>query len=250
MQEASVMTSLHELRAIEQERIADERAARERAREAEEAVRRAAEAARLADIAARERAVRDEQLRIEEARVAAEREARMRVEAHEAAERARLAAQLEQERLAQEMELRRADIAKRRPKWMVAVTVFAVLGGAGFAALAIDRMHDADNSQAAAQRADAETAAAKKDAADAVAKLDAMQKTLDELDGKVREAQHAVAIATNKLELEAAQARLAEANRKDAEAHARQIELQRIKDKQDRDHKIDVSKCAGQVLCK
>ncbi len=244
------MTSLHELRAIEQQRIADERAARDQAREAEEHARRAAEEARLAEAAARERAEREERLRVEEARAAAEREARMRVEAHEAAERARLAAQLEQERLAHEIELRRADIAKRRPKWMVAVTVVALVGALGFGALAIDRMRDADSSQQAKARADAERAAAKQEAADAVAKLEAMQRTLDDLDAKVRDAQHAVATATNKLELEQAQARLNEANRKAAEARAHALELQRIKDKIDRNKRIDVTPCAGEVLCK
>ena len=133
---------------------------------------------------------------------------------------------------------------------MVAVTTIAVAGGLGFGGLAIDRMHQADEAQHATAQADAEKAAAKKEAADAVAKLEAMQKTLDELDGKVREAQQAVATATNALELKQAQKRLDEANRKAAEARERAAELQRIKDKHDRDQKIDVTRCAGQVLCK
>src|SRR3569623_2123660 len=235
MQEASVMTSLHELRVIEQQRIADERAARERAREAEEASVMAASAARLAQIAARDLAERDERLRIEEARVAAEREARLRVEAHEASERARLAAHLEQERMAQEMELRRADIAKRRPRWMIAVTLMALAGGVGFAALAVDRMHEAD--------------AAKQEMQEAVAKLDAMQKTLDDLDAKVSEAQHAVAGASNALELKHAQQLLAEANRKAAEARAYQHELELARDKAKRKAGFDASKCTGPLGC-
>ena len=243
------MTSLHELRAIEQQRIADERAARERAREAEEAAVKAAEASRLAEIAARDKAERDERLRIEEARVAAEREARLRVEAHEASERARLAAQLEQDRMVQEMELRRADIAKRRPRWMIAVTVIALAGGVGFAALAIDRMHEADAAQHAKARADAEMAAAKQEMKDAVAKVEAMQKTLDDLDGKVREAQHAVAVASNALELKHAQQLLLDANRKAAEARAYQAELKRIEEEKRRKAGFDSSKCKGVLGC-
>ena len=243
------MTSLHELRAIEQQRIADERAAREHVREAAEAAVRAAEAARLAEVAARETAVRDERLRLEQARVEVEREARLRVEAHEASERARLAAQLEQHRMAQELELRRADIAKRRPTWMIAVTVIALAGGIGFGVLAVDRMHQAETAQAAKARADADMATAKQEAAQAVAQLDAMQKTLDDLDSKVREAQHAVAVASNALELKHAQQLLADANRKASEARAYQAELKRIEEEKRRKAGFDSTKCKGVLGC-
>lgn len=244
------MTSLHELRAIEEQRIADERAAAAKAKQADDTARRVAEQARLDGIAAREREQRDAQLRIEQARADAEREARMRVEAAEAAERTRLAAALEQQRFAQEIELRRADIAKRRPKWMLVVTAFAVAGGIAFGALAVDRMHEADTAQAGKAAADAEKASAKQEAAAAVGRVDAMQKDLDDLDQKVREAQHAVAVARNKIDLEQAQRALAETNRKVAEAHARQVDIQKAKDKVNRDKPVDVTRCAGQVLCK
>src|SRR3569623_1115411 len=129
----------------------------------------ASHAARLALIATHDQTKRDERLRFEEARVAAEREARLRVEAHEASERARLAAHLEQERMAQEMELRRADIAQRRPRWMIAVTVLALAGGVGFAALAVDRMPEADAAEQAKAPADKEMVAAKQEMQEAVA---------------------------------------------------------------------------------
>lgn len=242
------MTSLHELRAIEQQRMADERAAQVKAAEADATARRAAEQARLDDLAARERAERDAQLRIEQARADAEREARMRVEATEAAERARLTAALEHERLAQEMELRRADIAKRRPTWMVVVTAFALVGGIAFGALAIDRMHEADTAQAGKAAADAAMDTAKKEAAAAVARLDAMQKDLDALDAKVREAQHAVATATNQIELKHAQVLLAEANRQAAAARQHKHDLEVQKDAAIRKAGFDATKCGNGVL--
>ena len=243
------MTSLHELRAIEQQRIADERAATARAREAEDTARRAAEQAQLDERMARERAARDAELRIEQARADAAREVRMRVEATEAAERARLAAALEHERVAQELELRRADIAKRRPTWMVVVTVLAIAGGVGFGALAIDRMHEADSAQADKAAARADMVAAKQTAAEAIARLDAMQKDLDALDAKVREAQHAVAIATNKIELEHAQQLLSEANRKAAAARQHEHDLQVAKDAAIRKAGFDATKCNGVLGC-
>jgi len=77
------------------------------------------------------RAERDEVLRIETARENAEREARMRVESAEAMERNRVQAALEQQRLQQEMELRRAEVAKKRPTWMLAVTGVALVAAIG-----------------------------------------------------------------------------------------------------------------------
>ena len=65
------------------------------------------------------RAERDELRRIEDAKIAAEREAWLRVEAASAAERARHAIALEEHRIAQELELRRAEVAKTRPTWML-----------------------------------------------------------------------------------------------------------------------------------
>ena len=133
---------------------------------------------------------------------------------------------------------------------IVNVTAFAVVGGIAFGALAIDRMHEADTAQAGKAAADAAKASAKQEAAVAVAKLDAMQKDLDALDAKVREAEHAVAAATNQIELKHAQQLLAEANRQAADARARRLEYQHKQDQIIRTRPIDVTKCAGQVLCK
>jgi len=238
------MTSLHELRAIEQQRIADERAAVVRAREAEAAAATAAEQARLEAEAAREQAERDERVRIEEARLAAEREARLRLEAADAAERARLAAQLEHDRLAQEMELRRAEVARKRPTWMVAVTGIALAAGLGLAWFAVDRMHQAADAQAAKDRAVEEKRQARADAAAAVARLDAMQRNLDDLEGAVKNAQHAVDVATSEAERKHAQKLLDDANHKAKVAHDAYVKAQR-------DQIIKVDDCGKHdVICR
>src|SRR3954468_12861947 len=129
--EGSLMTSLAELRAIEEERIAAERAALvgdadARRRAIEDTERQAREAAE-AKIAA----AHAEQVRIAREREDAERQARMHVEAAAAAEHARHAAALEQEWMAQELDLRRQEVARKRPTWMIAVTVVAVLAAGG-----------------------------------------------------------------------------------------------------------------------
>src|SRR6185436_16701817 len=97
--EGSLLASLCELRAIEHQRVADERAAVEAAaqarrheQETRERLARDAETARLA-------AERDAQLAIEQARADAEREARLRLEAAHAAETARQQIALDHQRL-------------------------------------------------------------------------------------------------------------------------------------------------------
>jgi colicin import membrane protein len=134
--ESSVLFSLRELRSIEEERIAEEEAARRRAEEerkraveeAERRVREEAEARRLAAEEAErrgreevERRHREERLRVEEA------ERRARVEAQ---------ANLEQQRLAHEMELRAMEVRRKRPTALIAVAAILLLavGGLGFVA--------------------------------------------------------------------------------------------------------------------
>src|SRR5678816_2078702 len=126
--ENSVLFSLRELRQIEENRVQEEEAAVRSAEQARAAAHEAAERQRRDQEEAKVKAERDAQLAIETARENAEREARMRVESAEATERQRQQAALEQQRLQQEMELRRAEIAKKRPTWMLAVTGIALVG--------------------------------------------------------------------------------------------------------------------------
>src|SRR5450755_4518681 len=158
--ENSVLFSLRELRQIEESRVEEEDAAvrtaeesRVRAREDAERKVREAEEAKI-------REERDHHRSIEESRATAEREARMRVESTEAGERQRNQAALEQQRLAQEMELRRAEVAKKRPTWMLAVTGLAVVMAVVLIFFAIQKMSqsDTDNKRAAEAEADAQAA--------------------------------------------------------------------------------------------
>src|SRR5258706_11460446 len=170
--EGSLLASLSELRAIEQQRLADEQAARERTRTAEAAAKAAQDHARIEAAEAKLRAERDAQLQIEAARLAAEREARLHVESVEAAERALHQAELEHDRLRQEMELRRAEVARKRPTWMLAVTALAVCAGLGLGVFAYQRAQQAADANEAQQRAVALADQAHKDAEDSRARGD------------------------------------------------------------------------------
>lgn len=179
------MSSLAELRAIEEERVAAERAA---LAAADETRRRDIDLAvqRQRDLEARQiQAERDAVLAIEHARVAAEREVRMRAELAEASERARHQAGLDEQRLTQEMELRRAEVARKRPTWMVAVTALALVAGVGSSAFAIDRQRTMNDALAAKHSSERDRLAAREDAAESRTELEAVQASLRNLEVRV-----------------------------------------------------------------
>ncbi len=138
----SVVASLHELRAIEQQRIADEIAARA-AHDAACEARRVAEQARLDADA---RAVRDaalaEAARIEHEAAAARRADELAIACAEAAERARAQAELDAERMAEEMRVRREQVARTRPRALIAVIAALVIGGAALGVLLVQQSAD------------------------------------------------------------------------------------------------------------
>lgn len=232
--ESSIITSLSELRAIEQQRIADERAAIDRARADELEAKRAAEQA-IRD--AEERRLREEReavMRIEQARLDAEREARMRFEAADAAERARLQAVLEQQRMQEENELRRAEIAKQRPAWMLAVTAIALVATIGLGWYAIDRAQERDAAEAQRLAAVREKEDAQRQAMEARQQLDRLATQMDELDAQVAQAEKILLAAQTKADRDAAAAAINETNRQraaikraQAEAEQKRIDAER-----------------------
>jgi hypothetical protein len=223
--EGSLVASLAELKRIEQQRIADERAAMQRAvderkaaqEEAERREREAAEAKAKAELAAK--------IAAEEAKAAAEREARMRVQAAEAAEYARAQAQLEQQRFAVEAELRREEVARKRPTWMLVVTAAAMVVAAVLAWAALRWKEQADQATRDSNAAIADKKVAQDRANRALSTLAEIESELAQYAVRVDEAVRQVAIAKSKADAEAAQAKLAMAQR----------EQQKLKEKQRRE---------------
>jgi len=249
--ENSVLFSLRELRQIEENRVQEEEHA---ARTAEQARRDAAEAAERRRREAEEAKIREERdaaLAIETARENAEREARMRVESAEATERQRQQAALEQQRLQQEMELRRAEIAKKRPTWMLAVTGLALVAAVGLIFFAINRMRESDEAGEAKRKAEASAAQAVKDAAEAKDQLDKVMKQLDELDANVNKAVNAVADAQNDADRASAKQRLIALQREQYEMKQRANEARAKAEKAERNKGIKISKeCMDNPLAK
>lgn len=181
--DGSVMTSLAELRMLQEQRVANERSARS----ALEAATRAANERAARELACAEaQQVADDRARvlaIEQARATVERQARMRAIAVEAAERARHAALLDEQRLAQEMELRRVEALRTRPTWMVAVTATAILAAAALTVFAVHSIHSEREAKAVSARAMQEKDKAKQESAEhyrALAALDTRSKEMDE----------------------------------------------------------------------
>ncbi len=138
----SVVASLHELRAIEQQRVADEAALRA----AEHAAREAARLAAAARVEAAARAVRDEALadaaRRDHEAETARRADELVVACAEAEARARAHAEVDAARMAQEIEVQRERVARTRPVALIAVICALVLGGGGLAVLLVEQRSD------------------------------------------------------------------------------------------------------------
>lgn len=249
--ENSVLFSLRELREIEENRVQEEENAVRKAEEARRMAQEAAERARRAEEDARIQAERDHQRSIEEARLAAEREARMRVESAEAAERQRHQAALEQQRLAQEMELRRAEVAKKRPTWMLVVTGLAVVGAIALTVVGIwayNNSKEADARAAEAQRLEEEHAKEVKQLQANAAKL---QQDSDEIQARLDKAIADVGNARDAAELKAAQERLMALNKEKAEMNARLAQAKAAAEKAERAKGVHISKeCQENPLAK
>ena len=131
--ENSVLFSLRELRDLEHTRVQEEEDTRKRTEAERIQAQQDAERRILEEEEARRRAIEEEERQRQEMIERQRREEEMRLE--EADRRARIEAEalLEQQRLVQEAELRRREIEKKRPTWLVALTVGLVLavGGVG-----------------------------------------------------------------------------------------------------------------------
>ena len=247
--EGSLMTSLAELRSIEQQRLADERASVIRADElrrhaAAEAERQAAEQA--------ERRVREEReaiLAIEQAKVVAERELRLRVEQAEQAERARQQIALEQERHQQELALRKAEVAKKRPTWMMAVTGLALALAAVLVVMTVNAIGHSDDAEDAKSRSEAVAEKARQEAEKMRDELTRLETDLRELDGRVDVAIKRVAAAQTQAEARAAGEEMKRLAKEKRDAQIRAAEL-----KAKRDYEIRIggvkSVCTGDAICR
>jgi len=246
--ESSIMSSLSELRAIHHQRLEDERTSFERDRQAEVEARRAAEETARAAADARVKEERDTLLRIEEARVAAEREARLKLEAAQASERARHVAELEAQRQQQEMELRRAEIAKKRPKWMVAVTGLAVCAGVGLGYLAIQSAREADAASQKRQIAETQKEQARRDAAESRAQLAIIEKSLDDTSAKLDGLTKALGIAQTDADRRKLSDQIAAERKKEADDRQRIIDWKKKQDDIDRHNGLHNDGCLGTAV--
>lgn len=246
--ETSIITSLSELREIEKQRIADEKAAVEREHNAAIEAKRAAERAKLDEDEARKRAEREEIIKIQLAQAEAERQVRLRVQAEEAAERTRLQAQLDEQRMREELELRRAEVAKKRPTWMIVVTALAFVAACALTWFAVERSRERDRAEAMREVAMQARRQAETEKADMAKKLDELKVAMDDQDKRLTKATNALIAAQNQADIDEARAEIVAANKAKAIAKQRASELEQERLRKERGQVIDVSKCTGTAL--
>ena len=249
--ENSVLFSLRELRQIEENRVQEEEHAVRSAEEARATAAQEAERRRREAEEAKARAERDEFLRIEQARENAEREARMRVESAEAAERQRVQAALEQQRLQQEMELRRAEVAKKRPTWMLVVTGFAIVGTIAAGIFAVHLIGSSAADRAAKETAERARDQAVQEAKEAQDKVEKLSNDLADLDKKVNSAVNGVVAAQNDADRKAAAANLATLQQQKRDMEQRIAAAKAAADKANRAKGLHISQeCLDNPLAK
>jgi hypothetical protein len=248
--EGSVLSSLEELKKIEADRIAEENAAVARAVEARRVAHEAALERARAEAEAKVRAEHEAKLAAEAARVAAERDARLRLEAADAAERARTAVELESARIAAEAAIAREEASKKRPRWMIALTLGSLAAAGVAVALAVGALRTTDeaNSQTEAHNATSKSAAEQK--LDKTP-LTAFQGTLDEVGARIGATMEALkqSLAESEKKAKADKERRDRQAAADAEQARRDREYQQwLKERRD-GAKID-QKCLNNAVCK
>jgi hypothetical protein len=228
--ENSVLFSLRELRQIEETRVQEEESAAQAAEEArirakmeEDRRKQEAEAARLRAIEEEERRIRDE-----EANRA--HEANVRIGEAQARANAEAQARIEQERLQHEMELRRQEVAKKRPTWLLVVAGVLVVAIAASIFLIVQRTKEKD---AESKRANEEAAAkieAEKRADRYKAELDAAESALARIEREIEEADKAIEQAD--AVLESATATSADKQQAKAKREAAKAKRTKVKEEQ------------------
>jgi uncharacterized protein YhaN len=249
--ENSVLFSLRELRQIEENRVQEEEHAVRSAEQARATAAQEAERRRREAEEAKAREERDELLRIEQARENAEREARMRVESAEATERQRQQAALEQQRLQQEMELRRAEVAKKRPTWMLVVTGLAIVGTIAAGIFAVHLIGSSAADRAAKEKAERARDQAVQEAKEAQEKVEKLSNDLADLDKKVNTAVNGVVAAQNDADRKAAAANLATLQQQKRDMEQRIAAAKAAADKANRAKGVHLSQeCLDNPLAK
>ena len=152
-------------------------------------------------------------------------------------------------RLEQEHELRRAEVAKKRPTWMVAVTVFASLAAGVLIYVAVASRSAAADANDKTAIAQAEAAASKAAAADAVKRAEAMEHEVAELDGKITSAVARLKDLKEQADIEAANDQLRKLNQQRADAAKRAREFREAEERRKRLEGLKTI-CATGAICK
>lgn len=173
----------------------------------------------------------------------------MRVEQAEQAERARQLMALEQERHQQEMALRKAEVAKKRPKWMMAVTGLALALATVLVVMTVKALAHSDDAEVAKTKSDAVAEKARQDAEKMRDELNRLEANLRDLDGKVDLAIKRVAAAQTAAEAKAAGDEVKRLAREKSEANAAAAKLryeQELKKRLEGVHGV----CTGDSICR
>jgi hypothetical protein len=229
--ENSVLFSLRELRTIEENRVQEEEDASRSAEEARLRAKMDEERRKREEADAIAKAEADELRRIREEELRRNHEATVRVGEASARAQAEHQAKLDQERLQHEMDIRRQEVSKKRPTWLLVVAgVLAVAIGISIYLIiqrnAENKRKQQENSELAAQNAEKDKIikASQDQIATLNASMEELQGQLDDLDKQLDDALDAIKNAKTDTDRQAATARVDTVRKKKQQVKTQQEE--------------------------
>lgn len=232
--ENSVLFSLRELRTIEENRVQEEEEAARTAEEARIRARMDEERRVREEAEARLRAEQEEEKRIREMEAHRAHDEKVRVGEAAARAQAEHNARLEQDRLQHEMEIRRQEVAKKRPTWLLVVAgvLVAAIGISIYLIIQRNKENErkaAENAELQRQNDEKEAIIkANKEQIDTLnASMAQLQGQLDDLDKQLDDAFDAIKNAKTDADRRAANDRVDSVRKKKAQVKEQQEETKK-----------------------
>jgi uncharacterized protein HemX len=146
------------------------------------------------------------------------------------------------------MELRRAEVAKKRPSWMLAVTGLALIAASGLGWFAYARAAERDQAEKHRIAAIAAKRQAQEDAHRTREQLQRLEDQLAQLDAQVAKAQEVLLAAQTQADRDRAAAEILEANRHRARIRLAKEEADRKRLEEERSAGFDTDGCLHNSL--
>ena len=148
----------------------------------------------------------------------------------------------------EELELRRVEVAKKRPTWMIVVTAMAFAAACGLTWFAVERSRDKAIAEEKRIIAEREAKQAADEQAKMAKQLDELKLAIDEQDKLLTKAQQSLIAAQTKADIAKAKADIDAANKAKAIAKQKAWDLEQQRLRNERLRPVDVRGCTDTAV--